>query len=397
MWPVSLSDGTPVRELALPEPEAQSVGERVRALHREVMRAVPEVDRLACALYDAQSDTLRTFVDSTQHGARLHAYECPLGDSPSLLRLKELRQSRVIDDIPASVRGQAHHSRWLLEQGFVSSYTVPLFDGNEFEGVLFFDSTRRAAFTPEVTARLDLYARLVALMVGHELTAVRSLVGSMHIAREFARLRDVETGAHLDRMARLSRLIARQLAPELGLSDEFVEQVFLFAPLHDVGKIGVPDALLSKPGRYTPDERLAMQAHVGLGLQMVDSLVHSLGLSGLAGIPVLRNIVAAHHERMDGRGYPAGLAGDAIPLEARIVAVADVLDALVNRRVYKEAWSVEAALDELDRMAASGHLDPRCVAHVRPNLPAVLEILGRFPDAESGQGLQPPAGPPLTA
>ncbi|MEN9417899.1 MAG: hypothetical protein RI988_1519 [Pseudomonadota bacterium] len=389
MWPSALSDGTPVRELALPEREAQSIGERVRALHREVMRAVPEVDRVACALYDAQSDTLRTFVDSTQHGARLRAYECPLGDSPSLLRLKELRQARVIDDIPSSVRGQAHHSRWLREQGFLSSYTVPLFDGNEFEGALFFDSTRRAVFTPEVTERLDLYARLVALMVGHEMTAVRSLVGSMHIAREFARLRDVETGAHLERMARLARLIARAAAPELGLSDEFVEQVFLFAPLHDVGKIGVPDVLLTKPGRYTPEERLAMQAHVGLGVRMVDSLVHELGLAGLAGIPVLRNIVAAHHECMDGSGYPAGLVGEAIPIEARIVAVADVLDALVNRRAYKEAWSVEAALDELDRMAASGHLDPRCVAQVRPNLAAVNEILGRFQDAQPGLGPAP--------
>jgi len=386
MFPVPILEGQPARELALPERQAQSIGERVRALHQEVMRAVPEVDRVACALYDAQTDSLRTFVDSTQHGVRLHAYECPLGDAPSLLRLKELRQSRVIDDIPSSVRGQAHHSRWLLEQGFLSSYTVPLFDGHEFEGVLFYDSTRKGVFTAEVTARLDLYARLVALMVSHEVSAVRSLVGSMHIAREFARLRDVETGAHLDRMGRLSRLLARALAPAWGLSDEFVEQVFLFAPLHDVGKIGVPDALLTKPGAYTPEERLAMQAHVSLGVQMIDSLVHSLGLQDLAGIPVLRNIVASHHERIDGRGYPAGLAGEAIPPEARIVAVADVLDALVNRRVYKDAWTVEAALHELERMAAQGQLDAQCVAQLRPNLPAVREILGRFADDAGGEG-----------
>lgn len=380
MWADLDSSITALQPLALPEPEAESVGERVRSLHQEVMRAVPQVDRIACALYDPQTDTLRTFVDSTQHGARLQAYECPLGASPSLLRLKELRQTRVIHDIPASVQGQSHHSRWLREQGFQSSYTVPLFFQGEFEGVLFFDSAQPAAFTPEVTQRLDVYARMVGLMVSHEVAAVRSLVGSMRIAQDFARLRDVETGGHLARMSRVARLLARALAPSMGLSDEFVEQIFLFAPLHDIGKIGVPDSLLAKPARFTPEERTAMQAHVPLGVQMVDRLVEGFGLGQLAGVKVLRNIVACHHERMDGRGYPAGLAGEAIPVEARIVAVADVLDALVNRRAYKEAWPLAQAFDELDRMAADGHLDPACVAAVRPHEAQLREILSRFVD-----------------
>lgn len=374
----SFNNAVQPQPLALPEREAQSVGERVRSLHQEVMRAVPQVDRIACALYDPQADTLRTFVDSTQHGAGLQAYEYPIGDSPSLLRLKELRQTRVIQDIPASVQSQSHHSRWLREQGFLSSYTVPLFHQGEFEGVLFFDSASPAAFTPTVTQRLDVYARMVGMMVSHEIAAVRALVGSMRIAQDFARLRDVETGGHLERMSRVARFIASALAPARGLSDEFVEQVFLFAPLHDIGKIGVPDSLLSKPGRFTPEERLAMQAHVPLGVQMVQRLVEGFGLAQLAGVTVLHNIVACHHERMDGQGYPAGLAGEAIPLEARIVAVADVLDALVNRRAYKEAWPLQEALDELDRMAAEGHLDPDCVAPVRPREAQLRAILMRY-------------------
>jgi HD-GYP domain-containing protein (c-di-GMP phosphodiesterase class II) len=372
------SNAVRLQPLALPEREAESVGERVRNLHQEVMRAVPQVDRIACALYDPQADTLRTFVDSTQHGAGLQAYECPLGDSPSLLRLKELRQTRVIQDIPASVQGQSHHSRWLREQGFLSSYTVPLFHQGEFEGVLFFDSASPDAFTPEVAQRLEVYARMVGLMVSHEIAAVRALVGSMRIAQDFARLRDVETGGHLERMSRVARIIASAIAPARGLSDEFVEQVFLFAPLHDIGKIGVPDSLLAKPGRFTDQERLAMQAHVPLGVQMVERLVAGFGLAQLAGVRVLHNIVACHHERMDGHGYPAGLAGDAIPLEARIVAVADVLDALVNRRTYKEPWPLQEALDELDRMAAEGHLDPACVAPVRPHEAQLRAILIRY-------------------
>jgi HD-GYP domain-containing protein (c-di-GMP phosphodiesterase class II) len=181
-------------------------------------------------------------------------------------------------------------------------------------------------------------------------------------------------------MSRVARFIAGVLAPARGLSDEFVEQVFLFAPLHDIGKIGVPDSLLAKPGRFTDEERLAMQAHVALGVQMVERLVEGFGLGQLSGVTVLRHIVACHHERMDGRGYPAGLAGESIPLEARIVAVADVLDALVSPRAYKEPWPVAAALDELDRMAAEGHLDPACVAPVRPHEAQLRAILLRFSD-----------------
>ena len=377
MWD-EIASAVALQRLAVPEPQAESVGERVRGLHREVMRAVPAVDRIACALYDPQADTLRTFVDSTHHGAQLQAYECPLGASPSLLRLKELRQDRVIQDIPASVQGQSHHSRWLREQGYQSSYTVPLFYQGEFEGVLFFDSVTPGAFTPEVTQRLQVYANMVAMMVSHEVAAVRALVGSMRIAQDFAKLRDVETGGHLERMSRVARLIAHALAPERGLSDEFVEQVFLFSPLHDIGKIGVPDSLLAKPGRFTPEERVAMQAHVPLGVQMVDRLIEGFGLGQLAGISVLRNIVAGHHERMDGRGYPAGLSGEAIALEARITAVSDVLDALVNRRVYKEPWPFEEVLDELDRMAREGHLDPACVAPIRPRAAEVQAIMTRF-------------------
>ena len=380
MWTEFLAGEGASQPVALPALESETVGERVRGLHREVMRAVPVVDRIACALYDPQADTLRTFVDSSKHGARLLAYECPLGAAPSLLRLKELRQARVLQDIPASVQAHSHHSRWLLEQGFKSSYTVPLFHQGEFEGVLFFDSATPAAFTPKVTQRLDLYARMVGMMVSHEIAAVRALVGSMRIAQDFARLRDVETGGHLERMSRVARLIAQSLASEHGLSDEFVEHVFLFAPLHDIGKIGVPDSLLAKPGRFTPEERLAMQQHVPLGVQMVERLIEGFALGQLSGVQVLRNIVAGHHERMDGRGYPAGLAGQAIPLEARIVAVADVLDALASRRVYKESWPLPAVFDELEQMAREGHLDPACVAPVRPHEAEVRVLLERFVD-----------------
>jgi HD-GYP domain-containing protein (c-di-GMP phosphodiesterase class II) len=218
------------------------------------------------------------------------------------------------------------------------------------------------------------------MVIINELTALRTLLGTVQVARNFTHLRDVETVAHLDRMARYSRVIALDLAPRYGLDDEFVEHVFLFAPLHDIGKIGVPDAVLLKPGTLDPDEDRVMRSHVEKGLQMVDRIVADFGLQSVPHVDILRNIVQYHHEAVDGSGYPAGLKGEAIPLETRIVVVADVFDALTSRRPYKAAWSNETAFDHLRRLAGV-KLDGDCVAALERNLKAVEEIQQRFREA----------------
>ncbi|NTV54746.1 MAG: hypothetical protein HGA73_04715, partial [Syntrophaceae bacterium] len=124
----------------------------------------------------------------------------------------------------------------------------------ELIGFLFFDSYTAGAFRDDLVDYLDLFGHLVSMVIINELTALRTLLGTVQVARTFTHLRDVETVAHLDRMARYARVIALDLAPRYGLDDEFVEHVFLFAPLHDIGKIGVPDAVLLKPGSLDPDE-----------------------------------------------------------------------------------------------------------------------------------------------
>ena len=262
--------------------------------------------------------------------------------------------------------------------GYRSSYTVPIYHQGVFEGFLFFDSREPAAFTPEVVRKLEVYVNLILLMVAHEITTVQALVGSVCVARDFTGFRDEETGAHLDRMSRFARLIARSLVQSHGLTDEFVEQVFLFSPLHDLGKIGIPDSVLLKPGAFTPEERKVMESHVHLGVQMVDRLVDDFSLGAVAGVNSLRNIVAGHHELLDGSGYPQGLKMEDVPLEARIVTVADIFDALTSRRVYKEAWGIDEALDTLDKMAAEGKLDKDCVAALRANKEEAKQIIERF-------------------
>jgi HD-GYP domain-containing protein (c-di-GMP phosphodiesterase class II) len=182
-------------------------------------------------------------------------------------------------------------------------------------------------------------------------------------------------------MARVSRLIAEVLAPRHGLDDEFVEHILLFAPLHDIGKIGVPDRILLKPGKLDDDERRLMQSHVEKGVEMIDRILGDVGLQGMVDSVLMRNIVQYHHEFLDGSGYPGGLRDEAIPLEARIVTVADIFDALTSVRPYKRAWTLDEACTELERMADAGKLDAECVAVLRTRAPAIAEVLQRYQDA----------------
>ena len=184
-----------------------------------------------------------------------------------------------------------------------------------------------------------------------------------------AEFRDPETGAHLQRMSHYSRLIAAGL----GLSFDDQELILQAAPMHDVGKIGVPDHILLKPGKLTPEEWKLMQAHAVVGYELLkdsDSRV----------LQAAATIAVSHHEKFDGSGYPYGVSGDAIPLLGRIVAVADVFDALTSARPYKEAWPLDKAADFM-RAQIGVHFDPACATVFFDAWQKVLEIHRRFQDA----------------
>ncbi|MFT4034300.1 MAG: CHASE2 domain-containing protein [Patulibacter sp.] len=168
----------------------------------------------------------------------------------------------------------------------------------------------------------------------------------MRLART-AELRDDDTGEHVDRMSALCGEVAR----ELGMSDTEATMLRHASALHDIGKIGVPDAILLKPGRLTDEEFAVMRQHVAQGAALLrDSQAPVLQLA--------EEVARTHHERWDGGGYPAGLAGEAIPLSGRIAAVCDVFDALTNARPYKRAWTIQEATDEIARCRGS-HFDPQ--------------------------------------
>lgn len=195
------------------------------------------------------------------------------------------------------------------------------------------------------------------------------------IAQQILLARDRETGLHVGRVGMLARLIAEHTAAHFGLSAAEVDQIGLFAPVHDLGKVGVSDAILLKPGRLSAAEIVQVRLHVAAGLELLDTLLRNCEVQHPP--PLIRDLVALHHERLNGSGYPHGLVGDAIAPAGRIIAVADVFDALTSTRPYRQATSASAALQMLVQQANQGELDPVCVQALRDRWDAVGAIIGR--------------------
>ncbi|MEI7611961.1 MAG: HD domain-containing phosphohydrolase [Betaproteobacteria bacterium] len=196
----------------------------------------------------------------------------------------------------------------------------------------------------------------------------QELLYRMSRAAEF---RDPETGAHILRMAHYSQLIAQRL----GLSEADQQLILQAAPMHDVGKIGIPDGILLKPGKLIPEEFEQMKRHAILGYELLKGSESTV-------LQTAAVIAVTHHEKFDGSGYPHQVAGEAIPLFGRIVAVADVFDALTSERPYKKAWSLEQAAGFL-RDGAGSHFDPACVDAFFASWDEVLDIHSRYQDASN--------------
>lgn len=225
------------------------------------------------------------------------------------------------------------------------------------------DYITKPVSAPIVLARVKAQLSLVSAEVLRETRL--QIIQRLGRAAEY---KDNETGLHVIRMSHFAREIA--LAAGMGATD--AEEIFNAAPMHDVGKIGIPDAILQKPGKLTPDEWEIMKQHTSIGAEIIGDDKSSL--LRLAGV-----IALCHHEKWDGSGYPRGLAGEAIPIAARIIALADVFDALTSTRPYKKAWAIEDATQYiLDQ--SSKHFDPELVAAYQKALPKILEIRAQLLD-----------------
>jgi HD-GYP domain-containing protein (c-di-GMP phosphodiesterase class II) len=357
--------------------------EKVETVHAALRHDFPFVDRVALALFDPRTRTLRSFLHSSGEDRPLDHYEAALADAPSLLDLLERGRPRVIHDLSLLEHGEHPHTSALRQQGYGSSYTLPYYLNGVFEAFVFFNSYRKHVFTPTALKALDVYGHLLGTLALTEIQALRTLLAALRTVNQMVHLRDPETGGHLERMAYYARLIARDLAEHgtYPFTDDAIEHLFAFAPLHDLGKIAIPDQVLLKPTALSAEERKTMCTHTTLGRQMVEAILENFGLDGLEHVDILKEAAEFHHEMMDGSGYPAGLMGEAIPIWARIIAVADVFDALTTRRPYKYAWTLDDAFVHLGRLAGE-KLDQDCVAALVRKRQMVEGILRTFPESD---------------
>ena len=187
--------------------------------------------------------------------------------------------------------------------------------------------------------------------------------------------RDSDTGAHIQKTAAYVRIITEGLRKKgyysEKLTEKFVSDAVRSAPLHDVGKINIPDEVLNKPGKLTDEEYEIMKTHTTAGKRIMEHAISTV--EGDNYLKEARNMAAYHHERWDGKGYPEGLHGEIIPLSARIMAVADVFDALTSKRVYKDAFTLEESVRIL-REGAGTQFDPKCVEVFLDNINQVKEV-----------------------
>lgn len=212
----------------------------------------------------------------------------------------------------------------------------------------------------ELAQHADELEREVEKATAHLLAREEEIIWRLARAIEY---RDGDTGEHVSRVAQICLIIAEGL----GLPPQRCRMIYLGAPLHDIGKIGIADAILSKPGKLSPEEMASMREHVSIGARILAEADSEL-------IRTAELIAQSHHEKWDGTGYPDQLSGTDIPIEARIVALADVFDALCSERPYKAAWPIADAYAEIVRCAGT-HFDPACVAAFQMRWPQISAIM----------------------
>ncbi len=283
------------------------------------------------------------------------------------------KESFITEDLEEAFSAKPYSAslKLLRMEGIMSNMVVPLVMGDAVFGMVFFSSVKKKHFTED---HLRLAEKIIYEISGLLNRAYFTKVVFSRITSSFAELvdkKDNETGDHIMRMVRYSVVIAEALRvrkiPGYEVNRKFVLEIERNASAHDIGKVGIPDEILKKPGKLTPEEWRIMKTHAEVGADVFKSLRDGLSVFDADFYKFAEDIARFHHERWDGSGYPEGLIGSEIPLSARIVAVADVFDALTSKRTYKEPFSFEASV-EMIKDASGKHFDPVIVACFIENL-----------------------------
>lgn len=284
--------------------------------------------------------------------------------------LEEFSNLLTIDEIPSEVRAGFEQALEKHESQFFDNYYVGYFTSKRGSESLLY--VRYSEPLNELDKQLlEIYATNVAityenLLMHEEIVETQREV--LYLLGEAVEVRSQETGAHVKRVAQISRL----LAMKYGLSYEEANHIKMASPMHDVGKIAIPDHILNKPGRHTDEERLIMQTHASVGEAILNNSDRPI-------IKLAAKIAGQHHEHWNGNGYPKGLKGEEIHIAGRITALADVFDALGSKRCYKEAWPLDKIV-ALIKEESGKQFDPKLVELFIDNINEFTAIRDKYPD-----------------
>ncbi len=301
-----------------------------------------------------------------------HVGESPISNSIAYKALRE-RSGVLTLDAGADHRFDSRAS--IVDGNIRSAICAPMLHHEEVLGVIYLDTVGIThAFKEDDLRILSGIAGPAAVAVRNSILVSRlkeTAVDTIFRLAVAAEYRDDDTGFHIHRMSDYAEEIARAL----GRSDAYCELVKIASPMHDVGKIGIPDAILKKPGKLTDDEFALMKQHTVIGGAILSN-------SSSEVLQMAHNIALSHHEKYDGSGYPNGLAGDGIPLEGRIVAVADVFDAVMSKRCYKEAFGLAESIEIITK-GAGKHFDPNVVEAFLGVKDRILQIRAHYQKLET--------------
>jgi HD-GYP domain-containing protein (c-di-GMP phosphodiesterase class II) len=306
----------------------------------------------------------------------------------SLGRVIETGEPRIINDLEkyAASKDMKYYNKVILDAGIRSSITLPLKFNNKPIGIIFFSSKLKNIYKDEHVKFLQTITNSISIAFQKNIFIEELLYSSILALAKLAESRDEDTGDHLYRMKIYSRVIAQFLYEDSKYKDyiniEYIENIERFSPLHDIGKVGIRDKILLKPGKLTTEEFEEMKHHAVYGAEVLRAADENMSKNGKSLFKLGIEIAEAHHEKWDGAGYPKGKKGEEIPLSARIVAVADVFDALTSKRPYKEPFTIEQAYEIL--IEGSGkHFDPEIIRVFVKNKDSIVKLYNDFSASRS--------------
>ena len=304
----------------------------------------------------------------------------------SLGKIIQSGMPRIINDLEEYVAGKPlkDYNKTILDGGIRSSITFPLKVSDRPVGIIFFSSKYKNVYKKEHLRFLNTLANSISLSLDKNIFTGELLYSTILALAKLAEFRDHDTGDHLQRMKTYSEAIAEFLAAgslyKESITPDFLDELGKFSPLHDIGKVGIRDGILLKPGKLTHEEFEAMKLHTLYGSDVLKTAESYISKSGRSLFRTGIEVVESHHEKWDGSGYPHGKKAEDIPLSARIVALADVFDALTTKRPYKPAFSFDASVDII-REGSAKHFDPEIVRIFLENRDKIEAIYKSFPVA----------------